>query len=201
MKFFEKIYKNYICVNPDDYGLGINVEINKVLFFIMLGLCAACIITNYYNSYMRLILKKLFRSEAFGEDNSKSLAFLGLSDNKRILKFLAREGGALKRVVFTAGEKKLTYEEYIAVEKQKKAKKKNKKKEEKTKDIKENKLSDISSKSFYIPEDMKDYAEKWLSKNDASLLKTILSCSLIFAFYIAILFIMPSLLSLISSII
>ncbi len=201
MTFFEKIYDNFICVTPADYGLEFDIEINKILFFVALGLIAACITINFYNSYMHLILKKLFRADAFGEENSKTLTELGLANNKKVLFLFRKDGGALKRVVFTAGEQKPTYEEYIAEQKQKKLARKNKKAQAEA--SKKKNKSDINSetlsKSFYIPENKKDYAEKWLSKNDSSLLKTILSCIAIFVFYLAIFFLMPSILSLVKA--
>ena len=191
MSFFEKIYKNFVCVNLKDYSnIGINLEINKLLFFVTVGLCAACFVINYYHTNTALVIKKLIRADAFGEENSKTLSELGLSDNKSVIRLLSKDESIIKKIVSKSGEKKLTYEEYIELEKQKKLKKEKK-------DLPSN---DIDSR-YFISGNMKIYADRWVCKNSGSLLKTSFYCILLIFFYAVILFSMPSILSLINGLI
>ena len=117
MSFFEKLYNDYICLNLGDYpNIGVNFEINKLLIFVFIGLCVACFIIGKNQANVSLLLKKLMRAEAFGEDNGKTLAELGLSDNKSVKTLIEKNSGVIKKVVSVKGIKKMTYEEYIEAE-------------------------------------------------------------------------------------
>lgn len=72
MNFIKRFYNDFISVKLSEYkGFESELQINKLLFFVFLGICIACMIITYHNSYASLILKKLTRIGAFGEDNSK----------------------------------------------------------------------------------------------------------------------------------
>ena len=121
-------YEKYLTLNLKDYGISFDLEINKVLIVIFIGLCAACFFVNYSQSNIALVLRKLLRSGAVGESNAKTLAELGLSSAKPVKKLLSKSGGPMKSIISYVGEVKLTYEEYIAREKAERAAKKEKRK-------------------------------------------------------------------------
>ena len=85
MNIFKRFYKDYICVRLSDYrGFDSELQINKLLFFVFLGLAAASVIITLQNSAASLLLKKLTRAGAFGEEKSKRLADLGLGDSRAV---------------------------------------------------------------------------------------------------------------------
>ena len=206
MNFLKKIYNEYICVRLSDYkGFESDLQINKLLFFVFLGLCAACVIITYYNGTTALVLKKLVRIGAFGEEKGKTLSELGLGSSRAVKRVLSNKSGSVKHLILQAGAKKLSYEEYTELE--------NSKKELKglSKDEKKKKLAEIDERlspavdfeeaRFFIPEDMKDASERFILDKSTSLAKGFIYCGIILAFYVAITLLMPTLLSWISKII
>jgi len=206
MKFFRKIYDNYISVKLSDYAaFDSDLQINKLLFFVFLGLIAACMIITYYNSTATLILKKLTRIGAFGEENSKTLADIGLDSSRAVKTLLRGKSGAFKTLILTKGAENLTYEEYTELEASKK-KLRGLSKEEKKKKLSEidEKLSptlNFDEAEFYIPTDMKDAAERFISDKSTTFTKGLIYCGIILLCYVAIALFMPTFLSWISGII
>ena len=211
MNFLKKIYTKYFSLNLNDYqNIDVDFEINKFLFLVTLGLCIACFFINYYQSNISLLLKKLIRLEAFSEDKSKTLKELGLDGNKSVKMLISKNFGVLKKVIGVVGIKKMTYEEYVSAEKQKKQKKKrliskidNESENENT-DSSENQVKrtdfgiDFSKAKIYILPDMKDYATHTL-KSNPSPIKTVLSCITIVAFFVFLILIMPNVLNLVNT--
>ena len=208
MKFLKEIYSKFFSLNLNDYAnIGVNLEINKLLFFVFLGLCVACFIINYNQSVVALILKKLLRAEAHSEENAKTLSDLGLKESKTAKRLILKNSGSISRIISVCGIKKLTYEEYIEAEKQRKLQKKNKNKISKNKEEGDssnlsgaNIENDVLSAKLYIPEDKKELAIRTYTNNSSSVIKTALYCVLLFAFYLALAFTMPSLLDAVNSI-
>ncbi len=206
MEFFSKIYFKYFSVNLNDYpNIDVNFEINKFLFFVALGLSVACIFINYYQSNVSLLLKKLIRLEAFSEEKSKTLKELGLQNHRPTENLILRDSGIIKKVVCIVGRKRLTYEEYINAENQKKQAKKRlifKVDDESDNNNEETSHStesiDFSKTKLYILPEMRDYAEQSL-KNGSSPVKAVLYCVMIFAFSAVLIVSMPSILSLINN--
>lgn len=206
MDYLKKLYTKYFSVNLKDYNIDIDFEINKFLFFIAIGLCVACIFINYYQRNTSLVLKKLIRLDAFSEDSAKTLAELRLSGNKAVKTLILKNSGAIKKVIGVVGRKKLSYEEYLTIEKQKKTKKKQstsaKKESENTdtSDIetrsKENNIAelDFSTAMVYILPEMREYAKRAI-RFDSSPIKTALYCIMIFSFFMVLILTMPYILN------
>ena len=203
MNFLRNFYKDYISVKLSDYnGFDSDLAINKLLFFVFLGLSLATMFITYYNSTATLILRKLTRTGAHGEDNGKTLSEIGLSKSiasKRILKV---RSGALKTMIARVGEYELTFEEFTALNKEKKHLR-GLTKEEKRKKLSEidEKLSpkvNFSDARFYIPADKKGAAETFIADKSTTLLKGLISCVILFIAYAIIAFAMPSILEWIS---
>ena len=205
MTFFQKIYHNYVSIKLSDYkGFESDLQINKLLFFVFLGLAAACIIINYNNNAVSVLLKKLTRTGAFGEDKSKKLSDIGLGSSRAIKRVLRAKSGVVKHLIAEKGAIKLSYEEYTELEKSKKSIKGSKKeKKEKLSEI-ENKLSpciNFDTAEFYIPENQKEASERFISDKSTTLTKGFVYALLVLAFYVSVMFFMPTLLGWISKLI
>jgi len=209
MNPFVRFYNDYISVNLKDFkNIGFDLEINKLLFFAVVGLCAACFFINYLQNNVATVLKKLMRLGAYGEENAKTLSELGLSDSRAAKKLLSLDSGSISKAVCRIGLERPSYEEYMKAKAAIKANKKKKRTEdsdvvaqgEEKASLSLSSLDGIESAKFYIPEEMREYAERTLTNNSSSLVRTVLLCALIFGFYIVIVFAMPSILSLINSI-
>ena len=201
MEFFKNFYNKYFCVNLKDYpNIGIDLQINKLLLLVFLGLCIASIIISYNQSKVALILKKLMRAEAFGESNAKALPSLGLDKDKYVLRLISSDSGPISKIISVVGFKKPTYEEYVEAEKERKRQKKLPPKE-RTEIVSSIGVKiDRKTSLIYISDDKREYAEHTFATNNGSAVKTILSCILIIAFYILLVFLMPSILSYANSI-
>ncbi len=290
-KMFENFYNKYIDINLKDYfDVAFDFKINKVLFFAFLGLVVACIIINYVESGISLMLKRLMRTETYSEECAKTLKDLGLKDSRAVRVSLRRRGGLSARLILTAGERQMTYEEYIAREKKRKDEKKTHRRDrflsifgkksksdgecsesnpestvldaadekcdvgvpnstsstsdtatEKPDDnanerasaittqataqtisdntpedtanaasenaaesvgvsVVTNDKTDLNTARFYIPEDMRDLAQRYLERRNPTVTKTVLSCVAIMVFYVAIALFMPTLIDIVKAI-
>ena len=209
MKFLKEIYTKYISLNAKDYlGENFDFQINKILIFLAIGLCVACVFINYNQRLVSLLLKKLIRLDAFSEESSKTLTDLGLADHKPTKSLISKNFGAMKRVLGVVGRKTLTYEEYIAAEKVKKEAKRAAKKVRLTKKGTENTDAaangeaaqkttaepDFSTARFFVIPEEREYAERYIHR-DTSVVKTAIYCVLILAFFAVLIFTMPYILN------
>lgn len=203
MNFIKKFYYNYIDIKLSDYkGFDSNLAINKLLFFVFLGLVFACLFINYYNGTATLLLKKLTRIGAHGESEAKKLAELGLASSRSVKWLLKARSGALKTLISIKDEKELTYEEYTSLLKKKKHLRGLSRKEKKQKiaeiDSMISPKINFDEAAFFIPTDKKDAADSFISDKSTTLTKGLISCAILFAAYIVIALVMPSILSWIS---
>lgn len=194
MGFLKSFYENYLTLNLYEY-FGIDLPINIVILAVALALCAACFYVGHKQNTEALILRKLIRSASFGESCAKTAAELGLAANRYALKILSSSSGSISTVVSRIGEIKLTYEEYIAAEREKKKLSRKERRALEIDELNEKK----SDPAFYIPEDMKNEAKRLFERNTSSPLKTVLYCLLILAFAVAIIMLMPMILELLRS--
>ena len=203
MKLLKNFYDNYISLNLEKFpNINVDIEINKLLFFVTVGLMIACFIINYYEKNVALLIKKLMRHGAFSEEQGRTLGELGLGDNKAVKAILSKNSGITKKIIFSIGKKIQTYEEYVLLEKKRKAAKKLPGEERKKAiDTLNKSLSlDFSSVRFYIPESSKGLAEHYYKTKNGSLLKTVLYCVLMLVFYVLVALLMPTLLNFIDGI-
>ncbi|MBQ8322108.1 MAG: hypothetical protein IJX92_07070 [Clostridia bacterium] len=172
-------YKKYFLINLKDYpNLNLDLEINVLLFYFLIGILVSTVIINYRRQKMQSLLRQLVRHEATDEQRARSLREIKF-DTKVIRYLLSREG-QLTKMVSHVGEKKYTYEEYIALTK--------------SKSLKEEKINfDVAR--FYIKPDGLDRAKRIIESGNYSLLNTLLLCLLVVAIYICIALLMPAILS------
>ena len=176
-------YKKYFLINLNSYpNINIDLEINVLLFYFLIGILAAIIFVNYKRAKTQNILKALTRHKAFDEKSAKTLLELGIDTN--MARRMLNGEGQLAKTVARVGEKTYTYDEYVAMTK--------------TKGYKEEKI-DFNSAKFFIRENQKDNAIKIVNTGNYSPLNTALLCLFIVAIYICIALLMPAILSFISS--
>ena len=214
-------YYDYILLNLEDYGFGVDLEICKALFVVLIGVCFAMVMINYNRANIHLVLKQLIRHDAYGEENAKTLRQLGLCDKCAVKYSLCREG-QLTKLVRRVGEEKLTYEEYIAKEKEKKQKRKENKALYKVamaeyylklREAKEQGLTppvkptldgsssgeiDFTTAAFYIPEQTRERCKHIFENNSISFFKTVLSVAFMVVAYVILVMLMPDILTALS---
>ena len=179
------LYEKYFLINLKDYpALGIDLEINKILLFVVIGAILAFIFVGYIRAGIAATLKALLRREALGEDSARTLDELRIN-TLPVRLALKNLGGKTASVIARVGEKKYTYEEYIELSKKKGFK------EEKT---------DLSTARFYIKEGKRDEAKAIYDRFDSPVFHTVLACVLLIALYSCILFCMPGILNILNSV-
>ena len=179
-----ELYNKYFLINLNDYpNIGLDLQINKVLFCFLLGLIITTVIFNYRTEGNSRLIKKLLRYDSTNEENAKTLDELGLNNfNSR----LSLSGsGRISKLVLRLGAKEMSYEEYTAAIKDKK--------------YKEEKI-DFKTAKFYLNESSLEEAKRISETNSSSLINTVLLCVLMITFYVLIMFLMPSILTLINNI-
>jgi hypothetical protein len=184
-------YKKYVELNLKDY-FNIDFPINKLVILLTLALIAASVFISYRQNLEATILKKLLRAEAVGDENAKTASELRLLDNKGAIRLLSSPVGYLKTMVFRTGAGKLSYEEYIAKEKDLKKMPKWERKSAARLDSTFN----IETERFYLLPEAVEKAKRVFYKNTTSPLKTVLFSVMIAAVGTAIFFLMPTILSL-----
>ena len=170
-------YQKYFLINLNDYSnIGIDLEINKLLFIVTLAIILATLAISLIRSTMHIALKRMVRKEALSEDSAMTLDELGI--NSLALRLALSNDGILTKIIGRAGEKQYTYEEYIEYSKKKHKKEK----------------TDFKSAKFYIRESAMDRAQSILDSNDTPILHTALFCVLIFAIFVVLTLMMPDIL-------
>ena len=179
-----EFYNKYFIINLSDYpNIGIDLQINVVLFCFLIGMIVTTLIINYRTETNLTLIKKLLRYEANSEENAKTLSEIGFYT--AMAKLTLRGSGRIKKLISRVGEKQMTYEEYVEAIKDKK--------------YKEEEI-DFENARFYIKEESLDEAVKISETNTTSLVNTILLCVLMVAIYVFLMFLMPSILTLVNNI-
>ena len=177
--------KELLSLNLKDYeNIGVDFEINKFLLFLAIGLCAASFVINYRRSLIIDTVKQLFRHNATGEENAKTLTELGLMSSSGIRKAVVSDS-QLRKMIRVVGEVNPTYDEYLAS-----TKRGGKKLPE----------TDITTARIYIPDESLERAKFVYNTYSTSLLKTILLCVFIIAVTVCLILVSPSVITTVDSI-
>lgn len=178
-------FKNFFWLNLKNYdNIKIDFPINAFLLVLTLAIAVASIVITLYRGGLQKLIKQLTRFLAHDENNARTLAELGLEKSFIIRLALSREG-RLTRLVGRVGETVLTYEQALALSKEKK-----KQKPEKI---------DFETARFYIRPGKTDEAKNIIENYSASMLRTALYCVLVFAVYACVALLMPEILNFINS--
>lgn len=176
--------KNAFKINLSDYeNISFDLEINKVILGASIALIIGIILFNTYRSKIRLVVMQLVRHEAYSVESAKTLTELRI-DKTFILKYLFSGNNILTKIVARVGEKSYTYEEYVALSKEKREKAE---------------LIDFESEEFYIRDDKKDFALSVIDKYNTSLTKTILAIVFVMIMCVCVISCMPGILNVINN--
>ena len=179
-----KILKECFSINLNDYdNIGVNLEINKVVFGTFIALIVGVIFLNVYRGNIKLVVTQLTRHNAKCEDGAKTLSDIGLNNNK-IIKWLLSKENFLTKIVGRKGEKKFEYEEYKALS---------------NKERIEAEKFDIDEAEFYIREEQSDLAAGVMEKYGTSVQNTVMTCLLIAIVSICIIVCMPEILEIVNN--
>lgn len=179
----ETLKKNFE-INLNDYeNIGINLQINKVLLIAFIAFTIVAAFLNVFRMNSRLMIVQLFRHGAKSEEEAKTLEELGLNKNF-FIKYLLSGSNLLSKTVGRIGEKKYTYDEYVALDK---------------KERRENEMIDFDTERFYIKEEENDRALHISEKYDSTVLRTVITCVFILIVYACISAMMPELLRIINN--
>ena len=202
MDLIKDFYNDFICLNLKDYkNIGIDVEINKLILLFFGALIIGCIIVSINQMNLTLLIRKLMKIEAYTEESAKTLSELGLADNAGIKSLVNKNDGRISKIIAVVGIKRQTYEEYMEAERKRKEARRLPPADRKAVlDSLSVGEIDASNAKIYIPEDKKEYASYVYSSGNGSVLKTVLSCTLILVVAVAIILLMPTLLSLLNNI-
>lgn len=176
-----EFYNKYFLINLLDYpNIGIDLQINVILFCFLIGLIVTTVIINLRNEAVTRLIKKLLRYESLNEENAKTLTDLGI--NNAITRSTLMGSSRIAKIISRVGAIQMTYEEYVEAIKDKK--------------YKEEKI-DFNTASFYISEENYEEAVSFTEADTTSPLNTALLCLLMTAIYVFLMFLMPSILSII----
>lgn len=201
MQLLKNFYEKYFELNLSDYpNIAVNFEINKVIAVLFLGLCVASVFISIRQSKISLLLRKLMRAEAYSTDTAKKLSELNLTGNRGIYSIITSSNGVISKLIAVVGQKRLTYEEYVALEKKKRDERKLPPQERSEPTNTSYEFPGIDDIRVYIPESQRDYATHFYEMNTASPIKTALGCLFIIAIAVALILLMPSLLSALNNI-
>lgn len=180
MDFYEK----YFLLNLKDYpSLGIDLEINKILLYILVGSILALAFLGYRKAGVSAAVKAILRRGATDEESAKTLDELKVN-TFAVRSILRTSGGRISKLILRVGARKYTYEEYVKLTKKR--------------TFKEEKI-DFATAKFYIPKEKSDEAKKIYERSDSPLFHTLLASVLLVALFVCLVFAMPEILELADS--
>jgi hypothetical protein len=177
-----------MSINLKSYpSLGFDLKIGWILLALTIGIIVAAVIITLQRNGMISLIKKLYRCEAKDENSAKALSELGL-DNI-VIRGLLKGSGRIRRIVKAVGEKEYTYEEYIALSKEKKKKKR-------VDGVKKSK--EKITLRYYLCDFESSDTKNLVEARRSPLLNTILFCILMISIYVCVMLLMPDILDLLN---
>lgn len=175
--------KEYLSINLKDYdNIGIDLEINKFLVILCAALCVSFFIINYKRAIISETVKQLLRHGAVEESAAKTLKELGLDSNGAVRRALSSDT-QLRRMVAFVGEVKLSYEEYVAMQKARK----------------KPDAPNLDEARLYVADGSLERAKHVYNSYNVSLLRTALLCVFCISVTVCLVLLSPELLTFIDS--
>ena len=174
-----KSIKEFFNLNLNE-KVGFALPIGAILTVLTFAFIIATFYLYFYKLSSTTLYKRLLRYNAVSEEKARSFSELKLEKVRSII-FALKSGGEITRIVRIAGEEKLTYDEYLERSKKKGCKEKKR---------------DYKTAKFYIDGEKSDRAKALASEN-VSIIKPIVVSAVLLALFIALVFTLPSLISLI----
>ena len=172
---FADFIRTYILMDLGDFPkLEMQFPIGLTVTAVAVVLALACFFYTWQRGQTLLLLRKLFRAEAFDEERARTLAELGLGSAHGV-RLLLRRAPKSQTLVTRVGERRLSYEEYQALKKQKALPGKAEK-------------FDFSTARFYIAEPERERAAHIYETDTSSFGRAIFCALLILVVALALLF-------------
>ncbi len=170
------IYYDYFLCNLKSY-VGVDFPIVRVLFYLTLGLVAATFLVYYKNRCIFFALKRLYKHKCLDPESAQTVEELHLTKHRAIL-YMLKNQSMLSHYVRRVGEEEYTYETYL-----------------------ENKKAplpkvDFESARFYLDQNYLPRAKSIVERGEEPISKPILSSTFFLVVFMILLFVMPSVLSL-----
>lgn len=190
-EFFENLwnylYEAYIKMDGSVEVQGSLVTIGTVVLGLYIGSLIACIVMTYNRQLLGSIVRKMISMEISTPENAKTVEELGYKKNVFVRSFF-RDSEALHRVVKCVEAEEFYAEQKLEKEERDAERAKNKK----IRKFKEETYRiDVDNDRFYIPEELKDVAEKRFNKKGSTWVTTLLAILVLTAVFIAIIFFLP----------
>lgn len=181
MEFIRRILETNLA-DYKNLGLG-EFYINQLLLGAFVGIAIVSYAFCFVRMNMNLCVRQLIRHTATSLDKACTLRELGLADSFGV-KWLLKTSGQLKAVVGRVGETQLSYEEYVALDKEKRGKL--------------DKI-DFDTERFFIRDGELERAQLIAEKYRASWLNNTLLVVLLFIIFGTVMALMPDILRLIDN--
>ncbi len=178
-----ELFEDFITLDLSDYDkFGVAFPIGVFLTLLTLGIIVALFVIYFKNLYSTTLLSKLLRREAMSEESALTLAELKI-DTTAIRNAITK-GGRLGSMVKRVGEEKLTYEEFIALKKEKK--------------YKEEKI-DFESARFYLSAEKLPEIKTHIKYNTGTILQPIILSVVLIVIWVCLALFLDDLLYFINS--
>ena len=173
----------YLNLNLKDYrNIAIDLEITKLLGLLFIGVMIAAVLVNLFKQKSSLVIKSLLRYECTSEEKAKTLTELHISS--RIAEHIVfSDTGRLRKIIKRVGEVEYSYDEFVKMQKEKKKPER----------------PDTKATRLYIPKERLDEAKRIFDKGAPTVLDSVLICVLLAALFVCFVFLMPTLVSFLNS--
>ena len=190
-EFFDSIwnylYEAYIKTDGSLGGQESLVTVGTVVLGLFIGSIIACVVMTYNRNLLGAVVRKILELEITTRENAKTIEELGYKKNVFIRGFF-RDSESLRRVVKCVEEEDFYAEQTKEKEELDNARKENKKLPKYKEKIYR---ADVDNDHFYIPEDLRDVAEKRFNKRGSGWSSMIFAIIALTAVFIALLFFLP----------
>ena len=170
------LYYDYFLCNLKNY-VGVDFPITAVMFAITLGLVIATFLVYFKNKSILHALKRLYKHKCMDKESAQTIEELHLTKRHAIL-YMLKNQSMLSHYVRRVGEEEYTYESYL-----------------------ENKKAplpkvDFSVARFYLDPNYFTRAKAIIDRGEEPISRPILSAILFLVVFVILMFMMPSILSL-----
>ena len=197
-EFFDSIwnylYEAYVKTDSSFGGQDSLVTVGTVVLGLFIGSIIACIVVMYNRNLLGTVVRKMLSLEISDRENAKTIEELGYKKNIFIRSFF-RDSESLRRVVKCVEEEDFYAEQKKLQEDIEAARAENKKLPKFKERIYR---ADVDNDHFYIPEDLRDVAEKRFNKKGSGWVAMIIAIVVLTAAFIALLFVLPLIFDLIA---
>ena len=201
---FREFYQKILMLNIADYeNLTLDLNINIVILALGIGIAIAVAASGVFRSTIFTLIKQLTRHEASSPATAKTLSSMSLTDKRfiRALKSLSQVKAMVAYVGEPAEIKNKKYHSKNALTEE--AIEPQESENENGKEKIDSEAVEIDSENtlFYLRESGADRAKKVLERYDASFIGSIIFASVILVIAVCVMFLVPSILELLNSIV